>query len=75
MTEAARFYESEAAGLGTDFLDDIQRTINRLREHPKSGHTVSGAWAGQSLNSSSVVLIWWLYNSVLQDRVVKEKVL
>ena len=34
MTEAARFYENEAVGLGTDFLDDIQRTINRLREHP-----------------------------------------
>ena len=42
MTEAALFYENEAAGLGVDFLDDVQRTINRLREHPESGHAVTG---------------------------------
>ena len=26
MTEAAVFYESRSGGLGSDFLDDVQRT-------------------------------------------------
>ena len=42
MTEAARFYEGQAPGLGSDFLDDVQRTIDRLRDNPELGQAVSG---------------------------------
>ncbi len=42
MTEAALFYEGEASGLGADFLDDVQRAVDRLREHPRLGQVVSG---------------------------------
>lgn len=37
MTEAAIFYEGEAVGLGTEFLDDPQRAVSRLRDNPKLG--------------------------------------
>ncbi|MGH9959733.1 MAG: hypothetical protein ACREBC_21850 [Pyrinomonadaceae bacterium] len=30
MTEAAPSYESASAGLGKDFLDDVQQAIDRL---------------------------------------------
>ena len=40
MTEASQFYEAAAPGLGSDFLDDVQRGINNLREHPNLGHAV-----------------------------------
>lgn len=40
MTEASLFYEAASAGLGSDFLDDVQRVIDRLRANPKVGHVV-----------------------------------
>jgi plasmid stabilization system protein ParE len=43
MTEAALFYEMTAsARLGTDFLDDVQRAIDRLRKYPQSGEPIAG---------------------------------
>ena len=42
MTEAALFYETTAsARLGTDFLDDVQRVIDRLRKYPQSGESIA----------------------------------
>ena len=40
MVEAAFFYEAESAELGFEFLDDVQRAIDSLREHPKLGQAV-----------------------------------
>ena len=40
MIEAALFYENASSGLGGDFLDDVHRVINVLREHPQLGHAV-----------------------------------
>jgi plasmid stabilization system protein ParE len=37
MIEAALFYQQRATGLGVDFLDDVQRTINAVRSHPGLG--------------------------------------
>ena len=37
MIEAALFYEAATAGLGDDFLDDIQHAIDTVREHPEIG--------------------------------------
>ena len=41
MTEAALFYETANAGLGDDFLDDIQHAINTIRERPELGAKVA----------------------------------
>jgi plasmid stabilization system protein ParE len=40
MTETAIFYERQAHGLGAEFLDDVQRAIDRLRDNPKLGQSV-----------------------------------
>ena len=40
MTEAARYYEEEAEGLGLDFLNDVQRTIDRFCDNPNLGQTI-----------------------------------
>ena len=41
MIEAALFYEAAAAGLGDDFLDDVQHAIDSVREHPELGANVA----------------------------------
>ncbi len=40
MIEAAIFYEGQAHGLGTEFLDDVQCAIDRLRDNPRLGQIV-----------------------------------
>lgn len=40
MTEASLFYEAASTGLGKDFLNDVQRVVDSLREHPYLGHGV-----------------------------------
>ena len=42
MDESARYYEGECAGLGSEFLDAIQRAIGFLKEHPEGAPVVSG---------------------------------
>ena len=44
MTEAALFYEAANAGLGDDFLDDIQHAIDTIREHPELGPAVASGF-------------------------------
>ncbi len=40
MTEASAFYETASVGLGSDFLDDVQRVVDALREHPGLGRAL-----------------------------------
>lgn len=35
MIEAARFYDNQVQGLGSSFLDTIQRGIDNIQQHPK----------------------------------------
>ena len=42
MTEAALFYDENVSGLGTDFIDDVQRAVDRLRNYPTLGRVVTG---------------------------------
>lgn len=37
MTEASAFYQVASAGLGADFLNDVQRVVDTLRSHPALG--------------------------------------
>lgn len=41
MNEAAQFYETEASGLGAEFLDEIQRALDRILNWPELGKIVS----------------------------------
>ncbi len=40
MTEAAAFYESASSGLGNEFLDEVQRVIDLVCEHPELGRSI-----------------------------------
>ena len=40
MTEAAIFFENQAVGLGAEFLDEIERTIEKIQRHPEIGPVV-----------------------------------
>ena len=40
MTEAAIFYEGRAKGLGTEFLDDLQRAVDKILNNPESGQLI-----------------------------------
>lgn len=37
MLEAARFYEERANGLGSDFLNEVQRVVHSISERPEMG--------------------------------------
>jgi hypothetical protein len=39
MTEASVFYEASTSGLGAGFLDEIQRLVKVLCEHPELGQS------------------------------------
>ena len=37
MIEQARYYEKKSERLGTDFLDAVEDTVNRVANSPKAG--------------------------------------
>lgn len=43
ITEASLFDEAASAGLGEEFLDDMQRVVGILREQPELGRLVGHA--------------------------------
>ncbi len=42
MVAAARYYESQCAGLGRRFLGEVERTTAAIAAHPQSGVVVRG---------------------------------
>lgn len=42
MAEAARWYERNRAGLGSEFLTAVDATLDRIRENPRVGLRVPG---------------------------------
>ena len=42
LREAADFYDLERPGLGSEFLDEVERTIKRIVAHPESSPVVLG---------------------------------
>lgn len=40
MTAAARFYQTQSKGLGTEFLAEVERTIAAIASHPKAAPKV-----------------------------------
>jgi toxin ParE1/3/4 len=42
LIAAAKFYESRAAGLGADFIRQIERTLANLAAHPNAGSLITG---------------------------------
>ncbi|HWP38110.1 MAG TPA: type II toxin-antitoxin system RelE/ParE family toxin [Gemmatimonadales bacterium] len=42
LTDAAVFYEGQAQGLGSDFLDEIERLVGLVSAYPDLGHPQPG---------------------------------
>jgi toxin ParE1/3/4 len=41
MNDALLFYDDVSSGLGHDFLDDIEHSLNRIREYPELGARIA----------------------------------
>lgn len=66
ITEAAIFYESKSQGLGAEFLDDIQRAINRVCTHPESGQKYKNNFRRYLLRKFPFSLIY----NIEQDHIL-----
>lgn len=42
LTEAAQFYDMESPGLGSSFLDEVERCTQAILKHPEAGPIVTG---------------------------------
>ena len=42
MLEAARFYESQTAGLGVDYLSEVERAVQTIAESPTTWPVIEG---------------------------------
>ena len=62
MTEAALFYEEQFLGLGMDYLDDIQRSIDRIRAHPEIGQTIRGNFRRSLVSRFPYSIIYTIEN-------------
>lgn len=40
MNEAAEYYETREIGLGTAFIDEVERAIKSIRRHPESSQII-----------------------------------
>lgn len=58
MTEASLVYEVKSAGLGVEFLDDVQRVVDHLRTFPKLGQSIAGGFRRALLRRFPFLLIY-----------------
>src|SRR5215204_2540605 len=65
MTEAAQFYEAASSRLGTDFLDDVQRAIDRLCDHPRAGEAITSDFRRTLLHRFPFSLIYAIEENVI----------
>jgi|ERR1051325_1720277 len=65
MIETALFYEAASDRLGNDFLDDVQKTINRVREFPQIGELVDSDLRRSLLYRFPFSLIYTLEENVV----------
>ena len=42
MLKAARFYESQTAGLGVDYLSEVERAVQTIAESPTTWPVIEG---------------------------------
>ena len=43
FNEAAQFYDLESPGLGSAFLNEVERSTRAILEHPEAGQLIIGA--------------------------------
>ena len=65
MTEAALFYEAASSQLGSDFLDDVQRAVDRLRVFPQAGEAITSDFRQTLLHRFPFSLIYTIEENVI----------
>ena len=65
MTEAALFYEAASSQLGSDFLDDVQKAVERLREFPQAGEAITSNFRQTLLHRFPFSLIYAIEENVI----------
>jgi hypothetical protein len=74
MTEASVFYDSASSGLGAGFLDEVQRVVDILREHPELGQSVGRGLRRALLHPFPFSLIYCVeVNSILIVAVAHQR--
>jgi hypothetical protein len=58
MLAAAAYYEGRATGLGSDFLDDVEHGVSRIRQFPYSWATYEGEYRRHLLQQFPYGLIY-----------------
>ena len=65
MTDAALFYEAASSQLGSDFLNDVQRAVDRLREFPQAGEAITSGLRQSLLHRFPFSLIYAIEENVI----------
>jgi len=58
MAEASFYYETASRGLGHEFLDDIQHTVDALRRYPELGRSAGSELRRAPLRRFPFLLIY-----------------
>lgn len=65
LIEAAQFYDSESPGLGSAFLDEVERCTQAIVDYPEAGQLVIGATRRRLVLRFPYALLY----SIKQDRL------
>lgn len=65
MTKASVFYEAATIGLGVEFLDDVQRVIDLVCEHPEIGRSIAQGFRQALLHRFPFSLIYSIETDVI----------
>ena len=65
MAEAALFYEAASSQLGSDFLDDVQRAVDRLRKFPQAGEAIDSDLRRTLLHRFPFNLVYTIEENVI----------
>lgn len=60
LSEAAAFYDERVAGLGADFLDEVDAAVARIQEFPEAWSRLSDGFRQCSLRRFPYTLIYTL---------------
>ena len=63
--EAARYYESEAPGVGLAFIAEVHRAISFLVSHPRSAKRVRGSIRKQILSHFPYSLLYSIESNLI----------
>jgi plasmid stabilization system protein ParE len=65
MYEAARYYDQQVNGLGWEFLENVQRSIDTLREYPELGPVADAPLRRQLLTRFPFPIVYLIESKTL----------